>query len=117
MIVTSKSATPSRPMVSVTGSPSGPRTRDTISSIVSPAVFHPSTAMIRSLRRSSDSDAGVLGMIELMTGPPSSSSPTWTPMPTNVPLSDWSIALASSAVRNVVWFSSPTASVRPRIAP
>ena len=46
-----------------------------------------------------------------------SSSLTWTPMPTNDPDNDWSAALASSAVMNDVWPSSPTASVRPRMAP
>ena len=94
VIVTSKSAVPSRPIVSVTGSPSGPRTRETTSSTVWPSVFQPSTEMMRSPRRSSDSSAGVLGMIELTVGaPPSSVSVLiWTPMPTNVPDSDWSAA-------------------------
>ena len=119
VIVTSKSAVPSRPIVSVTGSPSGPRTRDTTSSTVWPSVVQPSTEMIRSPRWRSDSSAGVLGMIELtIGGPPSSCSVLiWTPMPTNVPDSDWSAARASSAVRKLVWPSSPTASVMPRIAP
>ncbi len=102
---------------SVTGSPSGPRTRDTTSSMVSPSVVLPSTATIRSPRRSPASSAGVPGMIERMIGPLDSSSSSWTPMPTNVPDSDWSTAFASSAVRNDVWPSSPTASVMPRIAP
>ncbi len=47
----------------------------------------------------------------------SSSSLTWTPIPTNDPDSDWSAAFASSAVMKDVWPSSPTASVRPRMAP
>ena len=54
---------------------------------------------------------------ELIMILPSSSSLTWTPMPTNDPERDWSAALASSAVMNEVWPSSPTASVMPRIAP
>ena len=37
-------------------------------------------------------------------------------MPTKVPESDWSIALASAAVMKLVWPESPTASTIPWMA-
>ena len=117
VIVTSKSAVPSRPMVTTTCSPSGPRTRETVSSTVSPSVLLPLTAWIWSPRLRPASSAGVPGKTVPIVMLLASSSLTWTPMPTNEPDSDWSAALASSAVMNDVWPSSPTASVRPRMAP
>ena len=61
-IVTSKSATPVRPIVSVTGWPSGPRTWATIWSTVSPAVVCAvRRALIQSPRRSPAASAGVSG--------------------------------------------------------
>ena len=116
-ILTSNGSPLPRWMVRVTASPSGPRTRDTTSSIDWPVVDVPSTLTILSPRLRPASSAGVPGMIERMIGPFVSSESSWTPMPTNVPDSDWSTAFASSAVRNDVWPSSPTASVMPRIAP
>ena len=119
VIVTSKSALPSRPIVSVTSSPSGPRTRETVSSRVSPSVVLPSTAMITSPRWRPASSAGVFGSIERISDR--------LPLVGLVDLdadadelaadSDWSTAFASSAVMNCVWPSSPTASAMPRIAP
>ncbi len=72
---------------------------------------------MRSPRWRPASWAGVFGNTEAATIPPlPSSGATWMPMPTNVPDSDWFIALASAAVMNEVWPVSPIAVVMPWIA-
>ncbi len=108
---------PSALTTTVTGVPDSPRTVPATSSRVLPSDGVPSTLTMTSPALMPAFSAGLFGKTLTTFGRPSSVASTRTPMPTYEPDSALLRAARSSGVMKEVWPVSPTASVRPLIAP